>query len=402
MEQLLLPNSGPARAFLRKSVLAFGGVFAVALVTGCGGQKKGVEAARQPTVPVVIATVAQRNVPLELHTIGNVQPYSTVQIRSQVSAQIDSVHFSEGQEVKKGDLLFSLDRRQLEADLKKAEGMVAKDEAQLANAQTKAARYTQLFKEGVVARQDYDAAIADADAGKASLAADKAAVDNAKVQLTYTLIYSPIDGRTGSVLVNAGNLVKANDTPFLVAINQITPIYVEFSLPEQQLSEVKRYAASGKLKALAIINSDRQNPAQGELTFIDNAVDTTTGTIKLKGTYQNKDHRLWPGQFVDVVLTLAMQPNAIIVPSVAVQNGQQGQFVYVVKTDRTAETRPVIVTRTYGPDSVIGKGLSPGEQVVTDGQVRLQNGAKVEIKGSNPQSPVNASANRSLQEENGI
>jgi membrane fusion protein, multidrug efflux system len=299
-------------------------------------------------------------------------------------------------------LLFSLDRRHLEADLKKAEGMVAKDEAQLANAQTKAARYTQLFKEGVVARQDYDAAIADADAGKASLAADKAAVDNAKVQLTYTLIYSPIDGRTGSVLVNAGNLVKANDTPFLVAINQITPIYVEFSLPEQQLSEVKRYAASGKLKALAIINSDRQNPAQGELTFIDNAVDTTTGTIKLKGTYQNKDHRLWPGQFVDVVLTLAMQPNAIIVPSVAVQNGQQGQFVYVVKTDRTAETRPVIVTRTYGPDSVIGKGLSPGEQVVTDGQVRLQNGAKVEIKGSNPQSPVNASANRSLQEENGI
>src|SRR5262249_52410335 len=157
------------------------------------------------------------------------------------------------------------------------------------------------------------------------------------VQITYTSIYSPIDGRTGSLLVNAGNLVKANDAPFLVAINQITPIYVEFSLPEQQLSEVKRYAASGKLKVLAIINSDRQNPAQGELTFIDNAVDTTTGTIKLKGTYPNKDHRLWPGQFVDVVLTLAVQPNAVTVPSVAVQNGQQGQYVYVVKGDKTAE-----------------------------------------------------------------
>src|SRR5262249_16463796 len=174
----LLPNSGPVRAFLRKSVFAIGAVFTVAVVAGCGGQKKGVEAARQPTVPVVIATVSQRNVPLELHAIGNVQPYSTVQIRSQVSAQIDSLHFNQGQEVKKGDLLFGLDRRQLEADLKKAEGMVAKDEAQLANAQTKATRYTQLFKEGVVARQDYDAAIADADAGRASLAADKAAVDN--------------------------------------------------------------------------------------------------------------------------------------------------------------------------------------------------------------------------------
>jgi len=187
----------------------------------------------------------------------------------------------------------------------------------------------------------------------------------------------------------------------MVTINQISPIYVEFSLPEQQLTEVKRYMANGRLKVQAIINNDRQNPSQGELSFIDNAVDTTTGTIKLKGTFQNRDHRLWPGQFVDVVLTLAMQPNAITVPSVAVQNGQNGTFVYVVKQNQTAETRQVSVTRTYGSDAIIGKGLAAGETVVTDGQVRLQNGARVQIKDGG-QTPVNASANNIPGDSTGI
>jgi membrane fusion protein, multidrug efflux system len=371
------------------------------LLAGCGQKQPQTDPPRQSAVPVVVAKVSQRNVPVDLHAIGNVQPYSTVQIKSQINAQVNDVHFKEGQDVHKGDLLFSLDKRQLEADLKKAEGTLAKDQAQLANAQVKAARYTELMKQGVISKQEYDAAIADADAFKASVAADRAEVENAKVQLNYATIYSPIEGRTGSLLVNAGNLVKANDTPSMVTINQISPIYVEFSLPEQQLTEVKQHMANGRLKVQAIINNDFQNPSLGELSFIDNAVDTTTGTIKLKGTFQNRDHRLWPGQFVDVVLTLAMQPNAITVPSVAVQNGQNGTFVYVVKQNQTAETRQVSVTRTYGSDAIIGKGLAAGETVVTDGQVRLQNGAKVQIKDGG-QTPVNASANNIPGDSTGI
>jgi membrane fusion protein, multidrug efflux system len=371
------------------------------VLAGCGQKQRQADAPRQAAVPVVVAKVSQRNVPVDLRAIGNVQPYSTVQIKSQINAQVNDVHFKEGQDVHKGDLLFSLDKRQLEADLKKAEGTLAKDQAQLANAQVKAARYTELMKQGVISKQEYDAAIADADAYKASVAADRAEVENARVQLNYATIYSPIDGRTGSLLVNAGNLVKANDTPSMVTINQVSPVYVEFSLPEQQLTEVKRYMANGKLKVQAIINNDFRSPSLGELSFIDNAVDTTTGTIKLKGTFPNRDHRLWPGQFVDVVLTLAMQPNAITVPSVAVQNGQNGTFVYVVKQNQTAETRSVFVTRTYGSDAIIGKGLSAGETVVTDGQVRLQNGAKVQIKDGG-QTPVNASANNTAGDSNGI
>ena len=376
-------------------------LIAVLPFAGCGQKQVQADAPRQSAVPVVVAKVSQRNVPVDLRAIGNVQPYSTVQIKSQINAQVNDVHFKEGQDVHKGDLLFSLDKRQLEADLKKSEGTLAKDQAQLANAQVKAARYTELMKQGVISKQEYDAAIADADAFKASVAADHAEVENAKVQLNYATIYSPIDGRTGSLLVNAGNLVKANDTPSMVTINQISPIYVEFSLPEQQLTEIKRHMTNGRLKVQAVINNDFQNPSTGELTFIDNAVDTTTGTIKLKGTFPNRDHRLWPGQFVDVVVTLAMQPNAITVPSVAVQNGQNGTFVYVVKQNQTAETRPVSVTRTYGSDAIIGQGLAAGETVVTDGQVRLQNGAKVQIKDSG-QTPVNASANNTAGDSNGV
>src|SRR5436190_5928482 len=243
---------------------------------GCGQKQSKADPPRQSAVPVVVAKVSQRNVPVDLHAIGNVQPCSTVQIKSQINAQVNDVHFREGQDVHKGDLLFSLDKRQLEADLKKAEGTLAKDQAQLENAQVKAARYTELMRQGVISKQEYDAAIADADAFKASVAADRADVENAKVQLNYATIYSPIEGRTGSLLVNAGNLVKANDTPSMVTINQVSPIYVEFSLPEQQLTEVKQHMANVRLKVQAIINNDYQNPSLGELSFIDNAVDTTT------------------------------------------------------------------------------------------------------------------------------
>ena len=347
------------------------------MVSGCA--QKQAPAARE-AVPVVVATVEQRDVPIELHAIGNVQPFSTVQIKSQVSAQLQKVHFKEGEDVKKGQLLFTLDRRQLEADLKKLEGQVAKDQAQLVNYEAKAARFTQLLKEGVISQQDYDAAVSDAEAIRASLAADRAAAESQRVQLNYTSIYSPIDGRTGGLQVHEGNLVKQNDVPILVTINQVTPIYVEFALPEQNLGEVKRFSATQKLKVKAVLAGDNGHPAVGDLSFIDNAVDSTTGTIKMKATFTNQDHRLWPGQFVDVALRLATQPHAVVVPSAAVQSGQQGPYVYVVQPDMTAVNRNISVTRTYGSDSIITSGLQPGERVVTDGQVRLQPGAKVAIK----------------------
>src|SRR5579859_3841610 len=346
------------------------GLLGVALLLlGCS-QKPAAPA--KEAVPVVVAVVEQRDIPIEVRAIGNVQPFSTVQIKSQVSAQLEKVHFKEGQDVKKGQLLFTLDRRQLEADLKKLEGQVAKDQAQLLNYQAKAARYTQLQKEGVISQQDYDAAVSDAEAIKASLAADRAAADSQRVQLNYTSIYSPIDGRTGGLQVYEGNLVKANDVPILVTINQISPIYVEFALPEQQLEEVKQFSSTKKLKVKAVISGDNQNPELGDLSFIDNTVDSTTGTIKMKATFTNQDHRLWPGQFVDAVLTLATQPNAIVVPSAAVQTGQQGLYVYVVQPDMTAINRNVNVTRTYGADSIVTSGVQPGDRVVTDGQVRLR------------------------------
>ena len=347
------------------------------MFTGCAQRQA--PPARE-AVPVVVATVEQRDVPVELHAIGNVQPYSTVQIKSQVSAQLEKVHFKEGDDVRKGELLFTLDRRQLEADLKKLEGQVAKDQAQLLNYEAKAARFTQLQKEGVVSQQDYDAAVSDAEAIKASLAADRAAAESQRVELNYTSIYSPIDGRTGGLQVHEGNLVKANDVPVLVTINQITPIYVEFALPEHELGEVKRFAAAQKLKVKAVVAGDNEHPAVGDLSFIDNAVDSTTGTIKMKGTFANQDHRLWPGQFVDVALRLATEPHAVVIPSAAVQSGQQGPYVYVVRPDMTAVNRNISVTRTYGSDSIVTSGLQPGETVVTDGQVRLQPGAKVAIK----------------------
>jgi multidrug efflux system membrane fusion protein len=347
------------------------------VLTGCA--QKQAPPSRE-AVPVVVATVEQRDIPIELHAIGNVQPYSMVQIKSQVSAQLEKVHFKEGEDVKKGQLLFTLDRRQLEADLKKLEGQVAKDQAQLVNYEAKAARFTQLLKEGVISQQDYDAAVSDAEAIKASLAADRAAAESQRVQLNYTSIYSPIDGRTGGLQVHEGNLVKQNDVPILVTINQITPIYVEFALPEQHLGEVKRFSATQKLKVKAVVAGDNDHPGVGDLSFIDNAVDSTTGTIKMKATFTNLDHRLWPGQFVDVALKLATEPHAVVVPSAAVQSGQQGAYVYVVQPDMTAVNRNISVARTYGSDSIVNSGLQPGERVVTDGQVRLQPGAKVAIK----------------------
>jgi multidrug efflux system membrane fusion protein len=350
------------------------------LAAGCGS-KDAVQAAKpvSAAAPVRIATVASRTMPVELQAIGNVEAISTVTIKAQISGQLMRVHFKEGDFVRKGQLLFTIDRAPFEAALRQAEGTLAKDEAQSLNSKLDAERYQGLGKQGVVSKQQVDAAAAAANAMAATVAADKAAVETAKINLEYTSIYSPINGRTGSVGVKEGNLVKANDVPILVTINQIEPIYVTFSIPEQQLAELKQYSNTKSLKVEAAPQGSTQH-FQGRLTFIDNSVDLTTGTIKLKATFDNAAHMLWPGQFADVSLTLKSQPNAIVVPTAALQTSQSGTYVYVVDQDLTAKQQPVKVGWNVGEDTVIASGLQPGQRVVTDGQLRLTPGAKVDIK----------------------
>ena len=348
-----------------------------------------------PAVPVVAAAVEQRDVPVQVQAIGSVEAYSMVAVKTQITGQLTRVNFREGQDVKKGDLLFELDKRPFEADLKKQEANLARDIAQAELAHVQVKRYAALLTEGVIAKEQYDQIQSNADALDAAVQADKAAVENARVQLQYCSIYSPINGQVGTQLIHEGNMLKAKDVP-LVNINQIEPIRVAFTVPEQFLADVKRFAVGGKLPVQAAIQGDNR-PAVGKLSFIDNTVDTTTGTIKLKGEFANNDRRLWPGQFVNVTLTLNTQPNAIVVPSQAVNTGQQGQFVFVIKPDMTVETRPVKVIRSAGGQSVIDKGLAAGEQVVTDGQLRLVPGAKVELKQAvGPQATPSNSENKGL------
>jgi multidrug efflux system membrane fusion protein len=362
----------------RNSILHASSAALLLLAAGCAN-KEAVQAAKPAAAPVRIATVTSRTMPVELQAIGNVEAISTVTIKAQISGQLMRVHFKEGDFVKKGQLLFTIDRAPFEAALRQAEGALAKDEAQSLNSKLDAERYQGLGRQGVVSRQQVDAAGAAANAMAASVAADKAAVETAKINLEYTSIYSPINGRTGSVGVKEGNLVKANDVPILVTINQIEPIYVSFAIPEQQLAELKQYSSIKSLKVDAAPQGSTQH-FQGRLTFIDNSVDLTTGTIKLKATFDNAAHVLWPGQFADVNLTLKSQPNAIVIPTAALQTSQNGTFVYVIEQDLTAKQQPVKVGWNVGEDTVIASGLQPGQRVVTDGQLRLTPGAKVDIK----------------------
>jgi membrane fusion protein, multidrug efflux system len=351
---------------------------AALLLAGC--TRNAAPAPSAPPVPVATASAVRKDVPIQVRAIGSVEAFSNVTVKTQVTGELTGVFFKEGDDVKKGQLLFTLDKRALEATLKQAEGALARDQAQAANAKAQARRYQELFTAGVVSKEQSDQIQSNSDALDAAVLADKAAVENAKVQLIYCSIYSPINGRAGTLMIHQGNMIKANDTPFLVSLNQVEPIYVSFTVPEQYLAEIKRYSAKGKLGVQAVIPNDNRGPAAGKLSFIDNTVDTATGTIRLKGEFVNADRRLWPGQFVDVVLTLADQPGAIVVPSQAVQNGQQGQFVFVVKPDMTVEARSVIVNRSSDGQAVIDKGLAQGEQIVTDGQLRLVPGSKVELK----------------------
>ena len=332
-------------------------------------------------VPVVAETADQKNIPLQVKAIGNVEAYNTVTIKSQVNGEISEVHFRDGQDVQQGKLLFRIDPRPFESTLRQAESALARDRAQAKNAQEESKRYAALAGKGFVSAQEYDRARTNADALDAVVKADEAAVENARLQLEYTSIKAPIDGQTGAITIQKGNVVKANDLS-LVTINQIAPIYVTFSVPEQELANIKRYQASGELHVDAILPQSTARPVAGRLTFIDNRVNTQTGTILLKATFPNQNHALWPGQFVDVVLTLTTEPNRVVVPTEAVQTGQQGQYVYVIKEDMTAELRIVTAGRPFDGKTIIEKGVATGEKVVTDGQLRLVPGAKVEIKPS--------------------
>jgi multidrug efflux system membrane fusion protein len=351
------------------------GIFSLA----CSNEKP-----RKPAsapIPVTVNTSTQKTVPVQLRAIGNVQAYATVIVKSKVGGEIVRVHFIEGQDLKRGELLFTIDPRPYEAALKQAEANLERDLARAKNAQEDARRYEFLIQKGVVARQQYEKFRTDADALEATVLADRAAVENAKIQLGYCFIHSPIDGRTGSLIVQQGNIIKAEDINLLV-INQVIPIDVTFSVPEQFLPEIKKYMATGKLLVEALIPMNEERPEKGVITFIDNTVDSNTGTIRLKGTFTNHGKKLWPGQFVNVALTLTTEPNAIVVPSQTIQTGQEGQYIFVVKSDLTVESRSVVAGRTVNNETVIEKGLQVNERVVTDGQLRLYPGAKVEIKTS--------------------
>ncbi len=389
----------------------------------------------RPGIPVKAAAVIRKDVPVQLRIIGNVESYATVSIKALVEGQLWKVHFKEGQDVQKDDLLLSIDPRPFEATLRRAEANLerdqalaqqaeanlekdlsqiaqaeanlAKDVAQAKNAEAQEKRYGILAEKNYVSKDQYDQMRANYESLSAAVQADKAAIENARaslradkvtlesaravvrgaradvetarIQLAYCSIRAPLSGRTGSLLVQQGNMIKANDVPIFM-INQISPIYVTFALPEQNLAEIKKHMAAGVLKVEAFIPDDENPPEQGVVTFIDNAVDTGTGTIKLKGTFENKGKRLWPGQFVDVVLTLTTRPNAILVPSQAIQTGQEGSYVFVVRPDLTVESRPVTVDRSLEGMTVVGRGLQAGETVVTDGHLRLVPGGKVELQ----------------------
>jgi membrane fusion protein, multidrug efflux system len=329
-------------------------------------------------VPVSVATVIQKNVPVDVRMIGNVEAYTTVSIKAQVNGQLKRAYFREGEEVKKGDLLFTIDPRPYEAALKQAEANLAKDTATAEKARNDASRYAKLYKAEVVSKEQFEQFRSTAESLDAVVQADRAAIENAKVNLGYCTIRSPNSGITGSFLVHEGNVVKENET-VLVVINQVSPVYVNFSVPEQYLKDIEENRRKNPLKVIAAPPGGKR-PSEGILTFVDNAVDTTTGTIRLKGTFENQEKQLWPGQFVNVVLTLSTQLNALTVPSQAVQAGQQGEYVFVVRPDLTVEPRQVIVNRRINGETVVDKGLKPGETVVTDGQLRLIPGSVVSVK----------------------
>lgn len=343
-------------------------------------KKEPEKAKGRPPAPVTVAPVVTRTVPLALEAIGNVESLSQVTVKSMVNGEVKKVHFTEGEDVAKGQVLFSIDSRQYETSIRKGDADLARIRAQLATARVNAERYGRLVKDGIVTAEQYDAFRTQAESLEADLLAQQANIDSLKVQLSYCTIRSPIAGRSGNLMITVGNVIKANDTVSLVTINQVTPIAVSFTVPESELARIRTQMAAGNLIAEALPSGDNGRPEIGKLIFIDNAVDTTTGTIRLKASFGNVSRRLWPGQFASVRLLFASIKDAVVVPAQAVQTGQQGQYVFVVKDDATAELRPVKAGITADGMTVIEQGVKPGEQVVTDGHIRLAPGAQVELR----------------------
>src|SRR5216117_2310411 len=331
-------------------------------------------------IPVSIAMVVQEVVPLRLLAIGNVEAYATVSVKARVDGQIVEVGFKEGDEVPRGRVLFKIDPRPYEAALRQAEANFLRDTATKDQARSQERRYKDLLDKNFVSKEAYAQIRTNADTAEAVAQGSRAALDNAKLNVEYCTIRSPIEGYAGKIQIQMGNLVRASDTLPLVVINQVHPIYVNFSVPEQQLRAVRGYMSSGPLAAEALAPGSDQPAASGTLVFVDNAVDPSTGTIKLRAQFRNRENTLWPGQFVNVRIKLYDQKDALVVPSRSVQTGPNGQYVFVVKPDMTTELRMVTVERTEGDRAIIASGLERGERVVTQGQLRLGAGAKVEVK----------------------
>jgi membrane fusion protein, multidrug efflux system len=418
-------------------------MLAGALLGGCSdkgsGQAQAKGSAAREAIPVSVETALSKSVPVQVRAVGTVQAYASVTLKSQLDGEVARIHIVEGQEVKKGDLLFTLDQRpweaavsQIEANLgrdtaqlaqaeaavaqtmaaeKQAEANLARDTAQLENARTQVRRYKGLIDDGAISKELYDqvstsaaameattqadqaainntrAAIRAAQATveniKAVIKADQAALENSRVQLGYTTIRAPMDARAGNLLVRVGSAVKArDDSAQMLVLNQTHPIYVSFSVPEQYLRDIKKYLAAGSVRVQATPRGEDRPPASGEVTFVNNTVDATTGTIQLKATFLNREGTLWPGQFVSVVMTLTTRTDAVVIPSQAIQTGQQGQYVYVVGSDSTVESRRVTVGLRLGGETVVEAGISPGDRVVTDGHLRLVPGARVQVKAA--------------------
>jgi len=385
----LLPN--PRLCRRARAFAALLGALAIAGLNACSdpGADAAPEQRHQRIVPVRAATAVEKDVPVQLRAIGTVEAFASVDVKSRVDGQVSEVHFREGQEVKKGDRLFTIDPRPFEAAVRQAEANLARAQAEAQNAHTEAQRLQKLLAEQIVSQDEYDQADMRAASSRAMVAADQAALEKAKLDLLYCQISSPIDGRIGQILINLGNVVKSDETT-LAVVNQIRPIYVNFSVPQQELPEVRRRAAEGPLLVETYPGKEHDPAVAGELSFINNQVHTDTGTVLLKGLFPNQDEALWPGQFVQTVVTLSVQPKAVVVPNAAVQTGQQGAYVFAIKPDRTVDLRPVRIGVDLPGEIVIEDGVRAGERVVTDGQLQLAPGMTVEVQDGAAAAPAAA------------
>ncbi len=366
-------------------LLVVGAVGAWAFRSSGPSSSGGVRA--DPPKPVVAATATVRPMPVLIDALGHVEPLATVVLRSRIDGVVAKVWVEDGQEVKAGDMIITLDDRQARSLLHQAEGMVARDRAQLENARRDLARLEPLARSGAVSRQLLDQAIGNAAALEGTLQADEAQVESYKVQLSYTEIRAPISGRIGTITSKLGSSIRSADTAALVTINQLDPIYVAFSVPQRELAILQDAMAAGVVPVRVTIAGREKQPLDGKVAYIDNTIDAATGTLPIRATVANPQRFLWPGLFVSVTATLRVDPQAIVIPAEALQTGQDGPFVFVIKDDLTVTARAVVVDRAMGNDAVIRSGLAAGERVVTSGQLRLVEGAKVEIRDPTPATP---------------